>query len=274
MLSMPRQRLFSALVANARTFQTTGLRAASLTEIQQKEPVQLSYLTEAKQGIAVIEMNRPEAKNALGKDFVKKMFHTVDVLAGDKNVRVVIIKSAVPKVFCSGADLKERVKMSMPEVNRFVKALRQLMTNIEQLPMPVIAAMDGVALGGGLEMALACDIRTCADNINLGLVETRLAIFPGAGGAQRLPRLVNRALAKELIYTSRVLSGKEAQEMGIVNYSLPQNEKNDAAFQKALEIAEKILPNGPIGVQMAKKAIDRGCEVRKTNNQCPNSCLK
>lgn len=127
--------------------------------------------------------------------------------------------------------------------------------------MPVIGALDGVALGGGLEMALACDIRTAATDIKMGLVETRLAILPGAGGTQRLPRILSPSLAKELIFTSRVFTGAEAKEMGICNHAVPQNSAKDAAYQKAIEIALEILPNGPIGVRMAKKAIDKGIQV-------------
>lgn len=110
-------------------------------------------------------------------------------------------------------------------------------------------------------MALACDIRTVADNALLGLVETKLAIIPGAGGTQRLPRILNPALAKELIFTARIFKGAAAYEMGICNHSVPQNDSKDAAYLKALELAKEILPNGPIGVRMAKKAIDKGMQV-------------
>lgn len=127
--------------------------------------------------------------------------------------------------------------------------------------MPVLAAVDGTCLGGGLEMALACDIRTVADNALLGLVETKLAIIPGAGGTQRLPRILSPALAKELIFTARTFKGTAAYEMGICNHSVPQNDNRDAAYLKALDIAKEILPNGPIGVRMAKKAIDKGMQV-------------
>ena len=116
----------------------------------------------------------------------------------------------------AGADLKERLKMSNEEVTTFVTGLRQMMKNIENLPFPVIAALDGVAMGGGLEMALACDIRIAAKNIKMGLVETRLAIIPGAGGTQKLPRIINPSLAKELIFTARVFTGDEAKSMGII----------------------------------------------------------
>lgn len=124
-----------------------------------------------------------------------------------------------------------------------------------------LAALDGTALGGGLEMALACDFRVAANNTKLGLVETKLAIIPGAGGTQRLPRIVGPSLAKELIFTARIFNGEEAHKMEIVNHAVPQNEAGDAAFQKCLQIASEILPNGPIGVRMAKLAIDKGLQV-------------
>uniref|UniRef100_A0A336L1S0 CSON002960 protein n=1 Tax=Culicoides sonorensis TaxID=179676 RepID=A0A336L1S0_CULSO len=164
-------------------------------------------------------------------------------------------------VFCAGADLKERATLTLDQVSHFVTSLRKLLTDIEQLPMPVIAAIDGVALGGGLEMALACDIRIAAHNARMGLVETKLAIIPGAGGTQRLPRIISPPLAKELIFTSRIFNGQEAEKMGICNYSVLQNETGTAAYEKALTLADEILPNGPIGVRCAKKAIDKGLQV-------------
>lgn len=182
-------------------------------------------------------------------------------LTHNKSVRCVVLRSLVPGVFCAGADLKERATLTPAEVSRFVTTLRHLLCCIEMLPMPVIGAIDGVALGGGLEMALACDIRTTSCDAKMGLVETRLAIIPGAGGTQRLPRILSPALAKELIFTARVFSGSEAQQMGICNHAVEQNANGDAAYLKALEIAAEILPNGPIGVRMAKKAIDRGIQV-------------
>ncbi|CAO1402195.1 unnamed protein product [Diamesa hyperborea] len=225
------------------------------------EELKVSYLTGDKQGIAVIELNREHGKNSLNKSIVGKLTGAVDTLAHDKNVRVVIVRSLVPGVFCAGADLKERQTLTPSETKRFVNSLRQLVVNIENLPMPVICAIDGAALGGGLELALACDLRTVSKNCKLGLVETRLAIMPGAGGTQRLPRLISPALAKELIFTARVFSGEDASNMGICNYSVNQNETLDAAFQKAIKLAEEILPNGPVGVRMAKRSINKGTEV-------------
>lgn len=135
------------------------------------------------------------------------------------------------------------------------------MDQIHHLRVPVIAALDGTALGGGLEMSLACDLRVAADTAKLGLVETKLAIIPGAGGTQRLPRLINPAIAKELIFTGRVVDGSSAHKLGIVNHVVPQSTNGDAAYVKALQLAREILPNGPVAVEMAKKAINRGCQL-------------
>jgi methylglutaconyl-CoA hydratase len=127
--------------------------------------------------------------------------------------------------------------------------------------MPVISALDGSALGGGLELALACDIRTTTNKTKMGLVETKLAIMPGAGGTQRLPRLINPSVAKELIFTGRIFNGEDALKMGIVNYCVEQNDSFDAAYQKALKLAQEIIPNGPIGIKMSKRSINKGSEV-------------
>lgn len=183
------------------------------------EELKLSYLTGDKQGIAVIELNREKGKNSLNKSLVTKFHKSVDILQHDRSVRVVIIRSLVKGVFCAGADLKERQTLTPTEVTKFVNSLRQLFVNVENLPMPTIAACDGAALGGGLELALSCDLRTVASSIKMGLVETRLAIMPGAGGTQRLPRVISPTLAKELIFTARVFNGDEAAKMGIVNVS-------------------------------------------------------
>lgn len=135
------------------------------------------------------------------------------------------------------------------------------MCELENLPMPTIAALDGVALGGGLEMALACDMRVAASTAKMGLVETRLAIIPGAGGTQRLPRLIGQSLAKELIFTARVLDGIEAHRLGIVNHVQEQNSNGNAAYLKALALAKEILPQGPIALRAAKKAVSAGAQT-------------
>lgn len=151
--------------------------------------------------------------------------------------------------------------MSEAEVGVFVQRLRGLMNEIAAFPAPTIAAMDGYALGGGLELALACDLRVAASSAVLGLIETTRGLLPGAGGTQRLPRCLGVALAKELIFTGRRLSGTQAQALGLVNHAVAQDEEGRAAYHRARELAREILPQAPIAVRLGKVAIDRGMEV-------------
>ncbi|KAJ9575845.1 hypothetical protein L9F63_007303 [Diploptera punctata] len=225
------------------------------------ENLQLDYLEGVDNGIVTVGLNRPEAKNALSRTLAGNLFQAVEAVKIDKKVRAVIIRSLVPGAFCAGADLKERSKLTDSEVKDFVTFLRSLTNAVHDLPMPVIAAIDGFALGGGFELALACDIRTASSTVKLGLVETKLAIIPGAGGTQRLPRIVGPAIAKELIFTGRTLTGSEALHLGIVNHVTEQNVDGNAAYLKALEIAREIILNGPVGIRMAKVAINSGLEV-------------
>ncbi|KAH0548363.1 methylglutaconyl-CoA hydratase, mitochondrial [Cotesia glomerata] len=223
--------------------------------------VRLSYLDGKDNGIAVLGLNRPEARNAFSKNLVAQLTEAVDKIRNDEKVRVLIIRSLVPKIFSAGADLRERFEMTEDQVEQFIHSLRSFMRSVETMPAPVIAAIDGVALGGGLELGLASDIRTAASEAKMGLVETKWAIFPGAGGTLRLPRIVGPAIAKELIYTSRIIDGEEAKNIGLVNHVVKQNKTGDAAYHSALDIAREILPNGPIGVRLAKVAISQGIEV-------------
>lgn len=212
-------------------------------------------------GIVVVGINRPKAKNAISKNLVNMMLEAVEDIRKNNKVRSVIICSLVPGIFCAGADLKERAKMQQSEVGPFVSKARALITELGNLPVPTIAAIDGAALGGGLEMALACDIRITSNTAKLGLVETKLAIIPGAGGTQRLPRAIGVSLAKELIFAARVVDGAEACRLGLANHSVEQNKVGDAAYLRALELAREINPQGPIAVRMAKLAINQGIEV-------------
>lgn len=229
----------------ARTLTTSAMPSPK----DEAKEVIVNYLDGKDNGIAVLGLNRPAARNSFGKALVSQLNEALDSIRQNSKLRVLILRSLIPKVFCSGADLRERFKMDNSEVVRFVSSLRSLMTNVETLPTPVISAIDGAALGGGLELALATDIRIAASEAKMGLVETKLAIIPGAGGTQRLPRLIGTAKAKELIYTARILDGQQAMEIGLVNDVVPQNKVGDAAYQMALSVAREILPNGPIGVK-------------------------
>ncbi|XP_033644388.1 methylglutaconyl-CoA hydratase, mitochondrial-like [Asterias rubens] len=219
------------------------------------------YLDGEHSGIVVFALNRPAAKNSFSKNLVKLLSEAVSTVTFDKNARVVIVRSDVAGIFSAGADLKERAKMKQSEVAPFVSSARQLITDLGEMPMPVIAAIDGTALGGGLELAFSCDIRLAASTAKMGLVETKLAIIPGGGGTQRLSRLINPAIAKELMFTARVFDGCEAARLGIVNRAVEQNDGGDAAYQAALQLAQEILPQGPIAVKMVKKAVNKGIQV-------------
>ncbi|XP_065066661.1 methylglutaconyl-CoA hydratase, mitochondrial-like [Rhopilema esculentum] len=214
-----------------------------------------------KPGVAVIGINRPKAKNSLSFGFIKVLEEIIDVLNKDQSLLVAILKSEVPGVFCAGADLKERAKMTEADVPKFVAIARNLFNEFSKVSIPTIAAIDGAALGGGLELALACDLRVASDNAKIGLPETKLAIIPGAGGTQRLPRLVGLSKAKELIFTGKALKGADAVKYGVVDYSVPPNEAGDAAYQRALLLANEILPQGPVALRAAKRAINEGIQV-------------
>ncbi|KAJ8277858.1 hypothetical protein GJAV_G00080940 [Gymnothorax javanicus] len=223
--------------------------------------VELNKLEGGDTGLAEVVMCRQHARNSLGKVFVHQMRELVSILHHDSAVRVVVFRSAVPGVFCAGADLKERAQMTNAEAELFVHGLRSLMTAIAGLPMPTIAAVDGFALGGGLELALACDLRTAALSAQMGLIETTRGLLPGAGGSQRLPRAVGFAVAKEMIFTGQRLGGERALQLGLVNRAVEQNSEGDAAYREALSLAREILPQAPIAVRMAKEAMNRGSEV-------------
>ncbi|XP_060480480.2 enoyl-CoA hydratase domain-containing protein 2, mitochondrial isoform X6 [Panthera onca] len=224
--------------------------------------IQVRALAGPDQGITEILMNRPSARNALGNVLVSELLEALARLREDQQVRVLLFRSGVKGVFCAGADLKEREQMSEAEVGIFVQRLRGLMNEIAAFPAPTIAAMDGFALGGGLELALACDLRVAAaSSAVMGLIETTRGLLPGAGGTQRLPRCLGVALAKELIFTGRRLSGAQAQALGLVNHTVPQNEEGNAAYHRARVLAQEILPQAPIAVRLGKVAIDRGMDV-------------
>ncbi len=212
----------------------------------------------AEQNQAVIlTLNRPGVMNCLNFDLLYALRDKIDNLQYTSDIRCLIITGTGKKSFCAGADLKERATLSPEEVKKFILTIRNLLTSIQNLPIPVISAVNGIALGGGTEVALASDIRIAADTASMGLTETRLAIIPGGGGTQRLPRIIGVAKAKELIFTGKRVNAKEALEIGLVNQVVPQENLLDACMEMAKMIAE----TGPIAVEMAKYAIDRGIET-------------
>lgn len=209
----------------------------------------------------MLNLNRPAVKNALSASLVDSLVENLQKLKSIDDLKVLILASKVPGIFCAGADLKERIKMDEKAMDPFVARLRSIAYEIHQFPQPTIAAIDGVAVGGGLEMALACDLRVASSDAKLGLVETRLAILPGAFGTQLLPRIVGPAVAKEMIFAAKILSGQQAATIGLANEVHEQNGERNAALLGSLELAKQITPNGPIALRAAKIAINEGVDA-------------
>jgi len=215
-------------------------------------------ILEERQGqVAVLTLNRPAVMNSFNFQMLRSLKERVEALHFDSEIRVVIVTGAGAKAFCAGADLKERATYSEQQVREFIFTIRNLFTFIEFLNKPVIAAVNGVALGGGTELALACDLRIASATATMGLTETRLAIIPGAGGTQRLPRLIGRGKAKELIFTGRRVDAQEALQIGLVNKICPP----EALLDECMAMAAMICETGPIAIQQAKHAINHGLET-------------
>ncbi|KAI8319154.1 enoylCoA hydratase/isomerase family putative [Martensiomyces pterosporus] len=233
------------------------------------EEITLTRHTGADKGIVTLTLNRPKAKNALSRSLVSSFRSALEDIRFDREARVVILRSAVPGVFCAGADLKERATMSPVEVEQFLHSMKTAFKELENLPQPTIAALDGAALGGGFELSLCCDLRVAGPRALLGLPETSLAIIPGAGGTLRLTKLIGPSQTKALVFTARRLGPYPALSMGIVNDVVEPAECMDEqsagdhglGYERALEWAREILPNGPIAVRMAKRSIDHANSV-------------
>ncbi|KAI3386414.1 hypothetical protein SNEBB_000921 [Seison nebaliae] len=233
----------------------------NLSTNRSSSSVIFQHRSDISDGVYELLLNRPEARNAINKDMCSLIEEAINECNKSKNMRCLIIGSKVDGTFCSGADLKERLKMKQEDVAGHVKRLRRMIECIAKIPVPVIGAIDGVAVGGGMELALACDLRVISGKGSLGLVETKLAIIPGAGGTQRLTRLLSIAKAKELIFSGRIVKAPEAVMLGLANIGvgITKEVSGFAAYNKALELAEQLgRYHGPIALRMAKKAIDEG----------------
>ncbi|SES42144.1 enoyl-CoA hydratase [Psychrobacillus sp. OK032] len=210
------------------------------------------------QNIAQIVIDNPPV-NVLSADVIEQLNTVVDEIERDSNVKVVVLTGAGEKAFVAGGDIKgfpEWIGKGVEEAKQKSLWLQEPLNKIEQLPHPTIAAINGLALGGGCELALSCDIRVAEEHVQIGLPEVKLGLFPGAGGTQRLPRLIGKARAKEMIFTGEPISAEEAERIGLVNHVVPKGK----ALEKALEIASKISNYSSLPITFAKRSIDDGYE--------------
>ena len=214
-------------------------------------------LVKEEAGVCILTLNRPNVMNSLDFSLLHAVREQIESVRFRADVRVVIITGSGEKAFCAGADLKERATLPPEKVKEFIFTIRNLFTSIEQLNKPVIAAVNGIALGGGTELALASDIRIASSNATMGLTETRLAIIPGAGGTQRLPRLVGKGKAKELIFTGGRVNAPEALSIGLVNKIC----EPESLMDECQKMAAMICETGPIAIEQAKYAINHGFET-------------
>lgn len=211
-------------------------------------------VVEHQEAVAWLNLNRPEAANALSRGLVAALRAELAALAGRPELAAVVLAGAEGKAFCAGADLKERLAMTLDETRAYLDELGGLVQAIEDFPRPVVAAISGAALGGGLEIALACDLRLADESATMGLSEVRLGIIPGAGGTQRLSRLCGIAAAKELILTGRRIDAATALGLGLVSRVVVKSDLRAAVEAVCAELAAA----APLALAAAKRAVDHG----------------
>ncbi|CVK20234.1 short-chain-enoyl-CoA hydratase [Sporomusa sphaeroides] len=216
-----------------------------------------NVLYQTDNGIGMITLNRPKALNALNSELLTELNGLLDEIAQDDSVKVVIITGSGDKAFVAGADIAEMQNISPLEGRAFGKFGQAIFNKLENIPQPVIAAVNGFALGGGCELAMACDIRIASDKAKFGQPEVGLGIVPGFGGTQRLPRLIGKGRAKELLYTADMINAEEAYRIGLVNRIVAAEE----LLSTAKELAEKIMARAQAAVQLCKAAVNTGMDT-------------
>lgn len=216
-----------------------------------------SILVTSDEAIATITFNRPKALNALNAALLQELSHAVDAIKANPEIRVLVLTGAGEKAFVAGADIKELDGLTPLQAKAVAKKGQGTINKIAALPIPVIAAVNGYALGGGTEMALACDFIYAADTASMGLPETNLGLIPGFGGTQRLARLIGPNQAKELIYTGKIITAAEAQSLGLVNYVYPADE----LMAQVMTTAKVLAAKGRVSLRVAKEAVDLGLDT-------------
>lgn len=212
---------------------------------------------ERKEHFCWIRLNRPDALNALNTQMAKDLIAAAEEMALDREIWVLGLTTTTEKAFGVGADLKERKNMSAEEILKQRALFGRIPAAVRALPQPLIAGVKGFALGGGLELALLADMVIAGDNAQFGLPEVRVGLLPGNGGTQTLPRLIGKMRAKEMIFTGKRISAREALAMGIVNKVVPVDRVEEAV----VDLAAEICASAPVAVRQAKRAIDLGMEV-------------
>jgi 3-hydroxypropionyl-coenzyme A dehydratase len=242
---------------------------------------------EPQDDIAILRINRPEALNAMNVDVISELSKMIDIVAADDNIKAVVITGAGERSFCAGADISYMVNIDPMQAERYATSAQDVINRIDRLEKPVIAAVNGFALGGGCELAMACDIRIASSNAKMGQPEVTIGIPPGWGGTQRLMRLVGPAKAKELIFTGKMIMADEAYQIGLVNKVInmgpddklpPEAPKGDAVKEKeraneiakilnkklmdeCISLAKEVAKNSFVAVKVSKKLINRGMDT-------------
>ncbi len=228
-----------------------------------------NLLVDIKDGVALLTINRPKVLNALHTSVIAELQETFEALNDNQAVKVIVVTGSGEKAFVAGADIAEMAVMDAQQALVFARTGQKLVNFIGTMPKPVIAAVNGFALGGGMELALACDFIYASENAKMGLPEVTLGIMPGFGGSQKFSRLLGRSRANELIFTGKMLTAVEAKEWGIVNAVFPLAE----LVGKALEAAARIAGNGLLGVAHAKEAVRRGLDMAEADGMDYESVL-
>ena len=215
-----------------------------------------TLIYEKKENIGLLTINRPDKLNAISNELTSELSQFLGEIENDEELRVLIITGAGDKAFVAGADIKELVDRDAKIGRRVSRERQEVFSRIEDLQIPVVAAVNGYALGGGLEIALACSIRVCSEKAQFGAPEVKLGIIPGDGGTQRLPRLVGLGRAMEMILTGDFIDSQEAYRIGLVNKVFPHEELMDGA----MELAQRIASRPPLAIRYAKEAVNRSQE--------------
>jgi enoyl-CoA hydratase len=212
---------------------------------------------EKSEGVATITLNRPEAMNAFSKEVVEEVIQALGDAKDDESIRVVILTGAGEKAFSAGADIKTMIGMNALRARELSLMGEKLCLAFENFEKPVIAALNGYALGGGLEVAMACDLRIASENARMGQTEVNFGLIPGWGGTQRLTRLIGATKAKELVFTGRMIDAKTAEQLGILNMVIPADKFKETVMKFAMDLAAK----PPVAIKVAKSLINKGADI-------------